>query len=408
MFPRKLFRMVLTGFLIPFLFSSLSFAKYLSIQSSQSFPSITPVNLVWDETEQKIILIGIAEDEIGKRFNHFWFFSKDGELIEEKVIDQSTIGLISKATYWNPGKLIFVSTPSMNDEKNPLPDTQVVTLSTNFDREILNIATLKNIDLTFNNSLLINQQAKEILLLSGTHTTLSQGLKPRNDWQIRLDCLGFNGENIWTTEIGNQQDNVMGQMIKIGQLFYVVYNTWFPGERWNIQMVGLNNFGRVINEKTIMNGSGSDLVNDIEKIDDDHFLIIGTTDSDNNDWGLPKGKSDLIILKYHIDGNIKWLRRLGGQYRDIGITVLYDEQETIWIAGMTESKDGDILNNQGGWDIWVIQLDRDGNILENKCLGTLNDESPVQFLQVENDIWLLGAFQATVTKTLPILIRIND
>ena len=64
MFPRKLFRMVLTGFLIPFLFSSLSFAKYLSIQSSQSFPSITPVNLVWDETEQKIILIGIAEDEI--------------------------------------------------------------------------------------------------------------------------------------------------------------------------------------------------------------------------------------------------------------------------------------------------------------------------------------------------------
>ena len=75
---------------------------------------------------------------------------------------------------------------------------------------------------------------------------------------------------------------------------------------------------------------------------------------------------------------------------------------------MTESKDGDILNNQGGWDIWVIQLDRDGNILENKCLGTLNDESPVQFLQVENDIWLLGAFQATVTKTLPLLIRIND
>ena len=398
--------MVLMGFLIAFLFSSLSFAKYLSIQS---FPSITPVSIVWDETEQKIILIGNTEDEFGKRFNIFWFFSKEGELIEEKVIDQSTIkGLISKAAYWNPGKLIFVSRLPMDDKKKSLPDTQILTLSTGTKQEIQIIATLKNIDLTFNNNLLVDQQAEEILLLSGIQTTLPQGKELRNDWQIRIDCLSFTGDKIWTTEIGNQQDNVMGQLIQLGEHLYVVYNTWIPGERWNIQMARLDNYGQVINEKTILKGSGSDLINDIEKIDDEHFLMIGTIDSDNNQLGLPRGRSDLLIIKYNIEGKIIWSQRLGGQFQDIGIAGLYDGQETIWIAGMTESKDGDILDNQGGWDIWIIQLDLDGNLLENKCLGTLNDESPVQFLQIENNIWLLGTFQATATKTQPLLIRVSD
>ncbi|MDI9595063.1 MAG: hypothetical protein QM279_07550 [Atribacterota bacterium] len=408
MLSEKLFRMVLIGFLSIFLFSSSSFAKYLSIQSSQPFSNITPINVVWDGTEQKIILIGNSEDENGIRLNLFWFFSKDGELIAEKEIDQTTIGLISKAAYWNSGKLILVSVLPIDDKNKSLPNVQILILSTNTIQEIHNIATLKNIDMTFNNNLLVDQQDEIILLLSGSHTTLFQGQRPRNDWQIRLDCFGFNGEKRWTTEIGNQQDNVMGQLIKLGQFFYVVYNTWVPGQRWNVQMVGLDHFGQVINEKTILYGSGSDLVNSIEKIDDEHFILIGTTDSDHNDLGLPKGKSDLIILKFDVDGNIKWSRRLGGQYRDIGITGLYDGHETIWIAGMTESKDGDILDNQGGWDIWIIQLDRDGNILENKCFGTLNNENPIQFVQIENNIWLLGAFQATATKTQPLLIRINE
>src|SRR5688500_3869156 len=65
---------------------------------------------------------------------------------------------------------------------------------------------------------------------------------------------------------------------------------------------------------------------------------------------------------------ISWQRALGGDDLDEGYAVEQTSDDGFIVAGKSSSTDGDISQNAGGQDFWIVKLDRDGNIEWEKSL----------------------------------------
>ncbi|NOY49461.1 MAG: hypothetical protein GXO88_02680 [Chlorobi bacterium] len=64
----------------------------------------------------------------------------------------------------------------------------------------------------------------------------------------------------------------------------------------------------------------------------------------------------------------KWEICLGGTEWDEGKGINYVEGN-YRIIGQTKSFDGDISFNHGAWDLWLIEIDTNGNFINEKTFG---------------------------------------
>ncbi len=103
-----------------------------------------------------------------------------------------------------------------------------------------------------------------------------------------------------------------------------------------------------------------------------------------------KGEKDIILMKLNKeDGNKIWTRQIGTSKSEQGRAIYIDSNDNIYITGYTNgSLEGNITS--GKYDIFVIKLDVEGNILFQKQLGTNNDDFSNGIYVDENNIYLTG------------------
>ncbi len=118
-----------------------------------------------------------------------------------------------------------------------------------------------------------------------------------------------------------------------------------------------------------LGGSNDDAGYCIQKTLDGGYVIVGYSESNDGDVEGNKGLSDSWILKLDGIGNIQWQQCLGGS----GYDKAYSVQQTInggyIVAGYTNSSDGDLTNNKGDYDYWIMKLDVSGVIEWQRNLG---------------------------------------
>ena len=121
------------------------------------------------------------------------------------------------------------------------------------------------------------------------------------------------------------------------------------------------------------------------------IIVVGSTSSENT--GDVTGfhgsiNSDVWVVKCDSVGNLKWQRCLGGtapeEYSQIGT----DINGNIYIVSSTISNDGDVNCNINGNDIWLAKLDTASNVLWNKCYGGTEMDYIYDF-KISNDKILL-------------------
>ncbi len=122
--------------------------------------------------------------------------------------------------------------------------------------------------------------------------------------------------------------------------------------------------------------------------EEDGFIISGATSSNDGDvsgyHGSPGMYSPVDIWVYKIDfeGNVLWQRCLGGTDNEFPFSIYSEDNQEYLIIGFTASDDGDISNNHSVYyteDIWVVNLDFEGDIIWERCYGGLgNDRSSSQ------------------------------
>jgi hypothetical protein len=84
--------------------------------------------------------------------------------------------------------------------------------------------------------------------------------------------------------------------------------------------------------------------------------------------------SDFFIVKYDINGNVLWAQRAGGTNMDEGMSITVDSSSgNVYATGYFQSSSitfgAYTLINSGGWDLFIVKYDGNGNVLWAKSEG---------------------------------------
>ncbi len=113
-----------------------------------------------------------------------------------------------------------------------------------------------------------------------------------------------------------------------------------------------------------LGGSNVDVISDIEKTDDDGFMLIGFSSS----FGM--GGNDVALVKLGATGTVEWTKYYGGWGDDEGHDIKKMSNGDFILSGTTNS------SGEGDKDIFVLRVDSDGNLLWSKTYGEWSWEQP--------------------------------
>lgn len=120
-------------------------------------------------------------------------------------------------------------------------------------------------------------------------------------------------------------------------------------------------------EKAI-GGTGYDQAQCIVALADGGCVVAGYTNSNDGDVTGNHGDNDYFIVKLDAGGNIIWKTVLGGSGNDQANALVAISGGFV-VAGSTSSPDGDVTGNHGGADYWVVWLDTNGTLVNQKTYG---------------------------------------
>lgn len=124
---------------------------------------------------------------------------------------------------------------------------------------------------------------------------------------------------------------------------------------------------------------------------DGGYIVTGWADIPGNDL-------DAYLIKTDMNGDSLWTRTYGGTDFDMSSDVQQVADGGYIIAGTTESF------AQGGWDIWALKTDPDGDTMWTKTFGGLGDEMGLSAEVASDGNYIFAGFypDAWLVKTDPL------
>ena len=115
------------------------------------------------------------------------------------------------------------------------------------------------------------------------------------------------------------------------------------------------------------------------------------------------GENDLFIEKTDMEGNLIWVKQFGGVDDEFVRGMSIDADENIYLTGSFKGTidldpgEGEALYvSAGGWDIFVLELDAEGNYLWSGQMGGMSEDYGVNIEVASSDnIYVSGYFAGT-------------
>jgi hypothetical protein len=197
-------------------------------------------------------------------------------------------------------------------------------------------------------------------------------------WIVKLDA---NGSLVWQRSYGGAGPDEGRGIFCTNDGGYIIAGQSFSNDGDVPMLLGgedywvlkLNNEGK-IEWQQVLGGSGHDAATDILQTRDGGFIVFGTSRSSNIDVSNNNGGFDLWAIKLDSEGNKEWERSYGGANEDYGQAIVQTLDDGFLMVGQTTSTDGDAIGNDGLADAWVIKTDSLGNIEWQRTLGGTQDE----------------------------------
>jgi hypothetical protein len=122
---------------------------------------------------------------------------------------------------------------------------------------------------------------------------------------------------------------------------------------------------------------------------DGGYLLLGRTTSTDGIATGNHGGSDIILIKLDASGDKKWVKLLGGSLNDLPGQILLTADFGYVLCGSSESKDGDISSNKGGFDYLLMKLDASGSKVWDKTFGGSGSEYARGMIALEHGEYVL-------------------
>lgn len=137
-------------------------------------------------------------------------------------------------------------------------------------------------------------------------------------------------------------------------------------------------------------GSKDDFGNALVQTTDGGYLVVGESKSTDGDISVHHDGSDIWVLKLDGAGNLEWERSLGGSRYDAPSAVVEATDGGYVIAGVSTSKDGDVTGPvNGGYEGWVVKVDGAGSVVWQRILGKAGDDHLNDIQQTSDGAYIL-------------------
>ena len=138
-------------------------------------------------------------------------------------------------------------------------------------------------------------------------------------------------------------------------------------------------------------GTNNDRSYDSVETSDGDFLIVGSSESNDIDISSPKGSYDIWVIKLSSNGDLLWERSYGGSKYETANSIIQSADKKIHILGSTLSNDKNISFQMGSSDFWLLTIDSDGNLLSEQTFGGSNfDKGKKIEIDSKDNLWLTG------------------
>jgi len=125
-------------------------------------------------------------------------------------------------------------------------------------------------------------------------------------------------------------------------------------------------------------GSYPDYVSSIQQTSDGGYIVAGHTLS----FGV--GDRDFWVLKLDEEGNVEWQKAYGGSDYDWATSIQQTDDGGYIVAGYTFSF------GAGGYDFWVLKLNENGNVEWQKTYGGSDDEEAYSINQTDDGGYIVA------------------
>lgn len=212
-------------------------------------------------------------------------------------------------------------------------------------------------------------------------------------WMVKLDV---SGDMAWQKCIGGTAGEEASSVIATADGGYLVTavsksadgdfseNDTVYGDWWAIKTDGSGN----IEWKTRQIGNEVEPPIFSANTIDGGYIITGFTSSVL--LGVVGDDIQGLVTKLDAQGNIEWSRLYGGSAPDYLYGVLPLADGSFLIAGQTESADGDLSENSGASDGWLLKLDAYGDIIQSQSYGNPVDDPFVAVVQAADGGFVVG------------------
>lgn len=192
-------------------------------------------------------------------------------------------------------------------------------------------------------------------------------------WLFKID---LDGNLIWQKCLGGNSNDFSKDIRPTtdGNFIFVAYSASTNGniEEYygseDLWIMKINADGDSIWEANI-GDIGSDQVYGMSITSDGGCILVGQTFSTTGIFSENHGFGDLIAVKIDATGNMEWAHAYGGTYGEVAFSVLETTGGNFMVVGQTASTDGQVTDNHGGNDIWLLKLNATGDLIWEKCIG---------------------------------------
>ncbi len=134
-------------------------------------------------------------------------------------------------------------------------------------------------------------------------------------------------------------------------------------------IVKIDNDGTVVFTKNY-GGTGNDRFDSMVRSDsNDGVVITGSTSSTDNDLNSTNGSTDYWVLKVDDTGEVVWSNSFGGPGTDSSRFISSNGSGTYYTCYYHDGQGGDVTESFGEIDGWYLALDENGNLTEQETFG---------------------------------------
>lgn len=179
-------------------------------------------------------------------------------------------------------------------------------------------------------------------------------------WVIKVNA---SGNLVWSKTYGGSTEDIAQSVRQTNDGNFVVAGFTYSsdgdlsgnfGSR-DLWILKISPSGTLIWDK-IFGGSGVDTANDIYPTSDNGFILVGSSNSSDGNLTNNQGSYDLWVVKLKSTGTLQWQKSFGGTSEDTGKSIQQTNTDAFIIAGHTQSNNGDVTNNYGFADAWIVKL----------------------------------------------------